>query len=162
MSLGGRLRCWAIDQSPGSLHAIVHFVPDATEESGELGMDSLMRNFASRSAPMGAVAANVVAATFYNFIPQLGVSSAPTAWGAGVADTCEAGALRDRLSASPWVLGEELAHSSEPEWCAGRAANTLRHFASLRLSVSISALRSLVSARQLLQLLPLIHRLRIQ
>ncbi|MGH3530923.1 MAG: helix-turn-helix domain-containing protein, partial [Mycobacterium sp.] len=46
-----------------------------------LGMDFRMHYFASRSAPMGAVSANVVAATFYNFNPQLVAGAIPAAWG---------------------------------------------------------------------------------
>lgn len=39
-----------------------------------------MHYFASRSAPMGAVTAKVVAATFYNFNPELIAAAIPAAW----------------------------------------------------------------------------------
>ncbi len=54
-----------------TLHSVVYFVPEADQKFGELGLDSVTHYFASRSAPMGAVSANVVAGTFYNFNPRL-------------------------------------------------------------------------------------------
>lgn len=69
-----------LTRSPDALHSVVYFLPDANEKFGEPGMDFRMRYFASRSAPMGAVAANVVAATFHNFSPQLVAAVIPAAW----------------------------------------------------------------------------------
>lgn len=54
------------------VHGAIYFVPEAVEEYAELGLDERMRGyFASRSAPMGAVGADVVIATFFNFDPGL-------------------------------------------------------------------------------------------
>ena len=47
---------------------------------GELGLKPHMQYFASRSAPMGVVTAKVVAATFYNFNPELIAQAIPAAW----------------------------------------------------------------------------------
>lgn len=51
------------------LHGLVYFVSDRTEVYGELGLREMSAYFASRSAPMGAVPADVVIATFFNFHP---------------------------------------------------------------------------------------------
>ena len=56
-------------------HRLVYFVPEAAEEYAELGVKGQPGYFASRAAPMGAVPAEVVIATFYNFSP-LAVTSA--------------------------------------------------------------------------------------
>lgn len=54
------------------VHGAIYFVPEAPEEYRRLGIDERMRGyFASRAAPMGAVTAEVVIATFYNFDPDL-------------------------------------------------------------------------------------------
>ncbi len=50
------------------IHGAIYFVPEAREEYAGLGIDDRMTGyFASRSAPMGAVPASVVIATFFNF-----------------------------------------------------------------------------------------------
>lgn len=102
-----------LTRSLDALHSVVYFVPDANEKFGELGMDPRMHYFAGRSAPMGAVAANVVAATFYNFNPRLVAKSIPAAW--QLASPATVTQVRcDIVSASlPRVLGDELAHSPE-------------------------------------------------
>ena len=54
------------------IHGMIYFVPegpDAYEDVGVTG--SRAGYFASRSAPMGAVTAATVTATFYNFHPDL-------------------------------------------------------------------------------------------
>ena len=52
------------------LHSTIYFAPEAGEMYTTLGLDNQRAQyFASRSAPMGAVTAKVVAATFYNFNP---------------------------------------------------------------------------------------------
>ncbi len=50
------------------LHGAIYFAAEAREEYAALGIDDRMTGyFASRSAPMGAVPASVVIATFFNF-----------------------------------------------------------------------------------------------
>lgn len=61
-------------------HSIAYFLPDVAEQFGALGMRGRTPYFATRSAPMGAVSAGVVAATFYNFSPALVAASIPEAW----------------------------------------------------------------------------------
>jgi len=54
------------------VHGAIYFAPEAAEEYAASGLDDRMRGyFASRSAAMGAVTADVVIATFYNFDPGL-------------------------------------------------------------------------------------------
>ena len=64
------------------IHGMVYFAPEANEEFAAVGLetDGRMGYFASRSAPMGAVAADVVIATFYNFHPDLVRGVIPRAW----------------------------------------------------------------------------------
>jgi helix-turn-helix protein len=63
------------------IHAMVYFAPEAERELTSAGLKpGRMCYFASRSAPMGAVSAKVVTATFYNFNPELVARSIPAAW----------------------------------------------------------------------------------
>lgn len=49
-------------------HGAIYFVPESSEEYRRVGVQDRMAGyFASRSAAMGAVSANVVIATFFNF-----------------------------------------------------------------------------------------------
>ena len=61
-----------------SLHSMIYFVPETERELTDVGLrPGRMCYFAGRSAPMGAVSAGVVAATFYNFSPGLDWPDAP-------------------------------------------------------------------------------------
>jgi hypothetical protein len=63
------------------LHAQVYFAPEHDEQLTALGLEpGRMAYFAARSAPMGAVGAGVVTATFYNFSPALVARHIPRAW----------------------------------------------------------------------------------
>jgi hypothetical protein len=63
------------------VHGMIYFAPDATEIYGRAGIDHhRTAYFASRSAAMGAVPAEVVIATFFNFEPGLVRRSIPSAW----------------------------------------------------------------------------------
>jgi hypothetical protein len=64
-----------------SLHAFIYFAPEAEEEWTRIGLrPGRMGYFASRSAPLGPVPAQVTAATFYNFNPALVARYIPRAW----------------------------------------------------------------------------------
>jgi hypothetical protein len=64
-----------------TLHALIYFVPEAEEELVATGLrPGRMPYFASRSAPMGPVTAEVTSATFYNFNPALVAKYLPRAW----------------------------------------------------------------------------------
>lgn len=73
------------------LHGMIYFVPEAAEAYGRLGIKGTAGYFASRAAPMGAVNADVVIATFFNFNPDLVRAAIPRAWEhAGPADVVAA------------------------------------------------------------------------
>ncbi|MBV8929361.1 MAG: hypothetical protein JO152_09575, partial [Mycobacteriaceae bacterium] len=95
------------------IHSVSYFVPEAAEKFGALGIEGRMPYFASRSAPMGAVSAGVVAATFYNFSPELIATCIPAAWELASPSTVTRVRYEIVAEAIPRVLGEELAHSSE-------------------------------------------------
>ena len=60
---------------------MIYFAPEALEEYSKLGITHhRMGYFSSRSAAMGAVPAEVVIATFFNFNPALIRKSIPQAW----------------------------------------------------------------------------------
>lgn len=108
-----------------ALHSVVYFLPDADDKFGELGMDPRTHYFAGRSAPMGAVSANVVVATFYNFSPRLVAAAIPAAW--ELATPASVTRVRYQIvsTALPRVLGAELAESSQ----LARNASLLRRVA---------------------------------
>jgi hypothetical protein len=53
------------------IHGMIYFAPEATASYARLGLRAEAGYFASRSAPMGAVEATTVIATFFNFHPDL-------------------------------------------------------------------------------------------
>jgi hypothetical protein len=61
-------------------HGLVYFAPEATAEYEALGVHGFDGYFASRAAPMGAVSAEVVVATFFNFHPGIVRHALPRAW----------------------------------------------------------------------------------
>jgi hypothetical protein len=64
-----------------SLHSLIYFVPETEQQLTSVGLRAgQMCYFAGRAAPMGAVGAGVVTATFYNFSPHLVARSIPAAW----------------------------------------------------------------------------------
>src|SRR3954454_17833505 len=63
------------------LHAHLYFAPEHDERFSALGLKpGRMSYFAGRAAPMGAVGAGVVTATFYKFSPSLVAHMIPRAW----------------------------------------------------------------------------------
>ena len=71
-------RAWTLFEP---IHAIVYFAPEARESYAAAGLrGGWMGYFASRSAPMGAVSADVVAAVFHNFQPAMVRRAIPDAW----------------------------------------------------------------------------------
>jgi hypothetical protein len=107
------------------LHGMIYFVPEAAAAYEQLGITGRAGYFASRAAPMGAVAAELVIATFFNFNPDLVHAAIPRAW-----ETTTPGALVDaRLSAADGafrrLLGDEVLESPE----MARAAELARGMA---------------------------------
>jgi hypothetical protein len=62
------------------LHGMIYFVPEGAEAYARLGITGRSGYFASRAAPMGAVTADVVVSTFFNFNPELVHAAIPAAW----------------------------------------------------------------------------------
>jgi hypothetical protein len=107
------------------LHGMIYFVPEATEAYERLGITGRAGYFASRAAPMGAVAAELVIATFFNFNPDLVRAAIPRAWDiatpgelVGARFAAVDGALRR-------VLGDDVVESPAME----RAAELARRLA---------------------------------
>lgn len=72
-------RMW---QALETLHMTVYFTPEPREAYRQAGLrGGWMGYFASRSAAMGPVPAEVVMATFYNFHPRMVRRAIPDAWG---------------------------------------------------------------------------------
>jgi hypothetical protein len=64
-----------------SLHALAYFAPEVDAALTGAGLrPGRMPYFAGRSAAMGAVGPEVVAATFYNFNPEVVARAIPRAW----------------------------------------------------------------------------------
>ncbi|GAC1654299.1 MAG: hypothetical protein NVS4B12_26390 [Ktedonobacteraceae bacterium] len=61
-------------------HAMIYFVPEASERYKAYGIGGRMGYFASRGAAMGAVSAEMIISAFYNFNPGLVRSAIPAAW----------------------------------------------------------------------------------
>lgn len=87
------------------VHGMIYFVPEAGEAYAAAGLKGRrMGYFASRSAPMGPVPAEVVIATFYNFHPDLVRRAIPEAW----ARTTPSLILEARLEAADGALRRML------------------------------------------------------
>lgn len=63
-----------------STHGFIYFSESASEAYAELGLSGRQQYFASRGAALGAVPAEVVIATFFNFNPEIVRRAIPTAW----------------------------------------------------------------------------------
>ncbi len=61
-------------------HAMIYFVPEASQAYKAYGIGGRMSYFASRGASMGAVSADMIISAFYNFNPGLVRSVIPAAW----------------------------------------------------------------------------------
>jgi hypothetical protein len=61
-------------------HGLVYFAPEPAARYAALGIEGRDGYFASRAAAMGAVSAEVVIATFFNFDPRLVRHALPAAW----------------------------------------------------------------------------------
>lgn len=63
------------------LHSLGYFAPETEQELVALGLERGRQCYvAGRAAPMGAVGAGVVTATFYNYAPVLIAACVPSAW----------------------------------------------------------------------------------
>jgi Helix-turn-helix family len=97
-----------------SLHSLIYFVPETEQQLTGLGLRAgRMCYFAGRSAPMGAVGAGVVTATFYNFSPHLVARSIPLAWDLASPDAVAAARLVAADAALRRLLGPDVIASAD-------------------------------------------------
>ena len=81
------------------LHGMIYFAPAAPASYARLGLPPEAGYFASRAAAMGAVGADVVIATFFNFSPALVRAALPAAWDTATPEVV-LGARRDAADAA--------------------------------------------------------------
>jgi len=112
-SLGAALAARKTWRTLEPLHGMIYFVPEATEAYGALGITGRDGYFASRSAPMGAVSAEVVVATFFNFNPALVHHAIPGAWAITTPDALVAARLEAVDRAFRRILGHDVVESAE-------------------------------------------------
>jgi hypothetical protein len=92
-------------------HGMIYFAPEARAEYAAIGLsddDFFKGYFASRSAAMGRVPAEVVIATFYNFHPDLVRSAVPSCWEVAPPDAWVAARLRGADAALRRMIGDVL------------------------------------------------------
>ncbi|OZM75208.1 hypothetical protein CFN78_03350 [Amycolatopsis antarctica] len=95
------------------LHSLIYFAPETEERLTAAGLrPGRMSYFAGRSAPMGPVGPGVVAATFYNFNPELVARHIPRAWTLADPATLVAARFEAAEAALRRLLGDELADSA--------------------------------------------------
>src|SRR5438128_1491752 len=108
------------------LHTLVYFSPENGERYVGLGIKGGMRGyFASRSAALGQVPAEVVIATFYNFAPDQVRKAIPSVWDVTSPEAVLA-ARYDGADAALRRLLPEAVESAEMQRAAelGREATT--------------------------------------
>ena len=102
------------------LHAHMYFAPEHDEGFSALGLKSgRMSYFAGRAAPMGAVGAGVVTATFYNFSPSLVAHMIPRAWTLASPEQVVAARWEVARGSLIRLLGQEAIDSAEFAELAG-------------------------------------------
>lgn len=95
------------------LHGMIYFVPEAAEAYARLGITGTAGYFASRSAPMGAVSADVVIATFFNFNPDLVRGAIPGAWEKATPGDVVAARFSAVDAACRRILGDDVVRSAD-------------------------------------------------
>jgi hypothetical protein len=103
------------------LHGMVYFVPEASEEYARLGIAGTAGYFASRAAPMGAVSADVVISTFFNFNPELVHAAIPGAWAAATPAQLIAARFRAVDRSCRRLLGDATVESADMAHAAALA-----------------------------------------
>ena len=112
-------RMW---QALETLHMTIYWAPEPRDAYRRAGLrGGWMGYFASRSAAMGPVPAEVVMATFYNFHPRMVRRAIPDAWGFASPERVLAARLEGADAALRRLLG---AWSDSPE--AAEAAGLVR------------------------------------
>jgi hypothetical protein len=103
-----------------SLHSLIYFAPETQQELTRVGLRAgQMCYFAGRAAPMGAVGAGVVTATFYNFSPGLVVRFIPAAWELASPDAVVGARFAAADAALTRLLGPDVTGSADMTALAG-------------------------------------------
>ena len=102
------------------IHGMIYFAPEAAGRYAALGLEGPSGYFASRSAPMGAVGADVVIATFFNFYPGLVRPAMDGVWSRTSPDQVLDARLDVADAALRRVLGDAIG-SAEISQAAGLA-----------------------------------------
>jgi hypothetical protein len=103
-----------------SLHSLVYFAPETEQELTGAGLRAgRMCYFAGRAAPMGAVGAGVVTATFYNFSPHLVARSIPAAWELASPDVVVGARFAAADATLTRLLGSDVTGSADMTALAG-------------------------------------------
>ncbi|MGW8377415.1 hypothetical protein [Streptomyces sp. ODS28] len=96
------------------LHSTVYFAPELGKELAPYGIEDTGAVYlAGRAAPMGAVGAGAVTATFYNFSHTLVARYVPEVWEHASPDTVIAARLRAVDGTLRRLLGDEAVGSEE-------------------------------------------------
>jgi hypothetical protein len=96
------------------LHSLIYFVPETEQELTRVGLrPGRMCYFAGRAAPMGAVGAGLVTATFYNFNPGLVARYIPGAWELASPDVVTGARLVAADAALTRLLSPEIIASAD-------------------------------------------------
>jgi hypothetical protein len=102
------------------LHGMVYFVPETEQHLTAAGLKpGRMSYFAGRAAPMGAVGASTVIATFYNFNPTLVARMIPAAWALAEPSALIAARLAAVDAALRRLLGDDAVDTPEITEAAG-------------------------------------------
>lgn len=105
-----------------TINAVTYFSPECREEPDRLGLKGFwMAYFGCRAAPMGAVSASVVEATFFNFHPDRVRRAIPDAWAIAAPSTL----LDVRASAASAAL-RRLLSDGTAEQLAGEVLPAMR------------------------------------
>ncbi|MEH1053642.1 hypothetical protein V6U89_00275 [Micromonospora sp. CPCC 206171] len=107
------------------IHAMIYFAPEARQRYEALGLDGLTGYFASRSAAFGAVPAEPVVATFFNFKPALVRAALPAAWERADPPAV----LRARLDAADAALSRAFSALEDATDAVAEAAELARRAA---------------------------------
>ena len=108
------------------LHSLTYFVPETQEALSDAGLQGRACYFAGRAAPLGAVGAGVVTATFYNFNRELIEPLVPAAWSVASPEKILDIRYRALDEAYTRLLGAEILNSPEMSEAAELASIAAR------------------------------------
>jgi hypothetical protein len=126
-TLGGMPTVSALWHRLETIHAVTYFAPECEQAFKDAGLKGFwMGYFAGRSAPMGAVNAPVVTATFFNFHPAMVERAIPDAWTFASPATVLSARITAAAGALRRVLPDVEAHAARVNPLLRRAADAAR------------------------------------